>query len=277
MGSCAVNIPYMVGKEQDFLEDVAVITGSTIINNDGIGISLQDIQPEHFGTAVKVIVGEDETQIIGGGGTEEAIAKYKEQVVHKISMEESKHFQKIMKERLTRLNQIQAVIGVGGRTQAQIGENRDLIVDSLNSARAALEHGVLPGGGAAMFHASKLLPAYVHVDSVDENVGVKIFQDAMKEPLRRIITNAVGENSVGTISNKVDEQKNYLCGYNIKTEKVENMYEAGILDSYKVISGVLEDSVGLASMIIMTEVNVIKRKEYTPTPLSEHQKYREFF
>ena len=182
-----------------------------------------------------------------------------------------------MKERLTRLNQLQAVIGVGGGTEAQIGENRDLIVDSLNSARAALESGVLPGGGAAMFHASKLIPAYVDINSVEESLGIKIFQEAMQEPLRKIVSNAWGMEHVGHVVEKVNQTNNYLWGYNTKTEKVENMYDAGVLDSYKVIRGVLDDSVGLASLIIMTECNVIKRKEYTPTPLKEHQKYKGFF
>ena len=267
----------MVGKEEEFIEDIAVLTGATVLKNDGFKIGIKDAELKHFGSATKVIVGEDVTQIIGGGGKEEAIELHKNNIIYKAEKEESKHFKKILKERLTRLNQIQAVIGVGGGSEAQIGENRDLIVDSLNSARAALEKGVLPGGGSAMFHASKLLPAYVDIDSVEENLGVKIFQETMQLPLKKIISNFWGEEHVGNIVDKVNKSESYLCGYNIKTEKIENMYEAGVLDSYKVIRGVLDDSVGLASLIIMTEWNIIKRKEYTPTPLKEHQKYREFF
>lgn len=243
----------MAGKEEDFLEDVAVITGSKLIKNDGISEGFEDITLEHFGSAQKVHIGEFDTQIIGGAGTEEQLKLHIKNIQYDIEKEDSKHFKKIMKERITRLNQTQAVIGVGGESEVVIGENRDLIVDSLNSARASLESGVLPGGGTALYHASKLIPVYTTVDMAQENVGVKIFQEALREAIERIIGNAIGYEHVGHIIEKIDETSDFLVGYNVRTQKVENMMEAGVVDSYKVIKTIIEDSTTLSNLIIMTE------------------------
>lgn len=253
LGSCAVNIPFLAGKEDDFFEDVAVVTGATIIKDDGIGIGIPEIELQHFGSATKVIVTEDSTQIIEGAGTEESVEKHLNTLKYQIEKEESKHFKKVMIERLTRLNQLQATIYVGGVSEVEIGENRDLIVDSLNSARAALENGILPGGGAAMFHASKLLPIYSNIELAEENVGVQIFREAMQEAMKKIIINSVGEERVGYILEQVEQQESYMVGYNCRTEKIEDMYEAGIVDSFKVIQNVIEDAVRLSTMVIMVE------------------------
>ena len=277
LGTCAVNIPYMVGKEEDFLQDIAVITGAQMLKNDGFIDGIDDLKISHFGSATKVIVSQNNTQIIGGGGTQEELEAHKNFIMDQMNREDSKHFHRIMRDRLTRLNNLQAVIGVGGETQARIGENRDLIVDALNSARASLESGILPGGGVSLYHASKLIPVYTEVDMVDENSGIYIFQESLRESVRKIITNAVGEEHVGAIVDKIDSSNDFHVGYNVKTEKIENMVEAGVVDSYKVIKSIIEDSVALANLIIMTECNVIKRKNYTPEPLEEHMKYREFF
>ncbi|CAI2363503.1 unnamed protein product [Moneuplotes crassus] len=274
---CAINVPYMVGKEQDYLEDLAVITGATILKNDNMVDGIEQVKLEHFGSAAKVIISELKTQFIKGAGTDKEIDKHMEVIKARIEQEPSKHFKKIMRDRFTKLNQLQATIYVGGTTDVEQGEIRDLIVDSLNSARAALEHGILPGGGAAMYHASKLLPVYTNIEMFEESVGLKIFQDSMQLAIRKVIENSVGEDLVGHYLQEINKKENYLYGYNCKTEKVENLYEAGILDSYKVISSVIEDASRLATMVIMVECNVVKMKNYTPMPVSEHQNYREFF
>ena len=254
LGSCAVNIPFMAGKEEEFIQDIAVICGAKIIKNDGMSsYSLDNISFDMFGSAAKVHISEGQTQIIGGAGTSEELDKHRGLIQHQIEHEESKHFKKIMRDRLTRLNQMQAIIGVGGETEAVIGENRDLIVDSLNSARASLESGVLPGGGISLYHASKLLPVYADIAKADENVGIKIFQESLTECVRKIIGNAIGEERVGRVLEKIDAENDYLSGYNVRSEKIENMIEAGVLDSYKVIKSVIEDSVNLSNMVIMTE------------------------
>lgn len=204
--SCAINVPYMAGKELDWLEDIAVITGAKLLRNDGLNIGIQDAKLEHFGSAAKIIISDTTTQIIKGGGTEEEIEKHKEVISHRIETEESKHFKKIMRDRLTRLNQLQATIYVGGATEAEQGEQRDIIVDSLNSARAALEFGILPGGGTAMYQASKLLPIYLDIENFEENIGVKIFQQALQEGIKRIIGNSKGEDKVGSILDRIEEK-----------------------------------------------------------------------
>ena len=253
LGCCAVNVPYAVGYEEQSLEDIAVLTGATLVKNDGLKDNLRDIGMEYFGTASKVIIGQDQTQIIGGQGNAEAIEEYKKNLEYDIQQEPSKHFKKIKSDRLMRLNQIQATIMVGGSGDAEMGEERDLIVDSLNSARAALETGILPGGGAALFHASKLLEVYSDVDKEEENIGIKAFKEALQQPIRKIIGNSIGEDHVGYIIQQIEKEVSYMHGYNCRTEQIEDMYEAGVVDSYKVISSIIEDSTRLAIMIIMTE------------------------
>jgi chaperonin GroEL len=212
--SCAVNVPYMAGKELDWLEDIAVVTGAKLLRDDGLAEGIADVKFEHFGSAAKIIISESTTQIIKGGGTEEEIEKHKEIILHRIDTEESKHFKKIMRDRLTRLNQLQATIYVGGATEAEQGEQRDIMVDSLNAARAALEFGILPGGGTAMYQASKLIPVYLDIDNFEENLGVQIFQEALQEGIKRIIGNSQGDDKVGFILEQIQEKGSYLYGYN---------------------------------------------------------------
>ena len=211
LGSCAINVPFMVGKEEDFLQDIAVVTGATILKNDNMAYGIDDIKFEHFGSAAKVIIGEDKTQIIKGAGTDQDIENHKEIIQSRIENEDSKHFKKIMRDRLTRLNQLQATIYVGGSSELEQGEIRDLMVDSLNSARAALENGILPGGGAAMFHASKLLPVYSDIELLEEKVGITIFQEAMQEAIRKIISNAEGNEKVGSLIEAIEKKGNLEC------------------------------------------------------------------
>lgn len=196
----------MAGKEQDFLEDLAVITGSTILKNDNMVDGIEKVKLEHFGSAAKVIISEFKTQFIKGSGTEEEVERHKEVIKARIEQEPSKHFKKIMSDRLTKLNQLQATIYVGGASEVEQGEIRDLIVDSLNSARAALEHGILPGGGTAMYHASKLLPVYTSIEMFEESIGLKIFQESMQLAIKKIIGNSVGEDLVDHYLEEIDKK-----------------------------------------------------------------------
>jgi chaperonin GroEL len=192
----------MAGQEEHYLKDIAVVTGATLIKNDDLLNSLKEVKFSDFGSAQKVIIDEENTQIIGGEGSQSEIEAHLASIVKYISSEESKNSRKIAQERLTRLNQIQATIYVGGTGEAEQGENRDLIVDALNSARAALESGILPGGGSAMFHASRLLEMVTEVNE-DEKVGVKVFKEAMEQPIRNIVGNSIGEEHVGHILEKI--------------------------------------------------------------------------
>lgn len=205
----------MVGQEEHYLKDIAVMTGATIIKNDGLLNSIKEVKLSDFGTATKVVIDEDNTQIIGGGGSQSEIDAHLASISEYIASEESKNSRKIAQERLTRLNQIQATIYVGGNGDAEQGENRDLIVDALNSARAALESGILPGGGSAMFHASRLLEMVTEVNE-EERVGVKVFREAMEQPIRHIVGNSIGEEHIGSTLEEIISfsRSNPVFGFN---------------------------------------------------------------
>ena len=179
--------------------------------------------------------------------------------------------------RLASLTGKLAVIALGGRSEVEVGESRDRFVDTLNAARSALEGGVLPGGGAALFHGARLARS-VQVENADERRGAEIFAEVLEQPMRRIISNSIGGGAaVGRIVERVRANEDFWAGFDVRNEEVVDMYEAGVVDSLKVVKSVVSDALGLATLVVMTECAVVKAKSYTPLPLEHYQERRELF
>lgn len=178
---CAVNIPWMANIQKEILKDIALATGATLIDNE-YGIKLSEVTLDHFGSAKKIAVDMNFTHIIGGSGKQEVIDERLKEITSVIAAEHSPNMKVIHRDRLARLRAKVAEIEVGGSTDAEKGEVRDLIIDSLNSAKSAIQHGVLPGGGVALYQASKILegglPHLVKEES--ERLGVKVMQEALR-------------------------------------------------------------------------------------------------
>lgn len=180
----AVNMPWTGGVEKENLNDVAIITGATIIDN-GYGIKLEDVEMKHFGRAKFIKVNEFETSIVDGAGDKDAFEEHVISIKKQIDEEEKQQLKGVHRERLARLTQKIAEIWVGGSSQVEKGEERDLIVDAINSAKSAVQHGVLPGGGIALYHASKLLEDGLPdlLSDSSERIGAQILGQAMKTPI----------------------------------------------------------------------------------------------
>ena len=198
------------------LTDIAIATGATVIDNE-YHIKLEDVKLEHFGSAKKIAVDMNMTHIVGGSGQESAVQDRIRDIAKVIASETSPNMKNVHRDRLTRLNAKVAEIEVGGRTESQKGEIRDLIVDALNSAKSAMINGVLPGGGVALYQASKVLESGLPhlVQEESERLGVKVMEQALKQPIRHIIENKTGENC-GYILEKIESEGNFFAGYDVK-------------------------------------------------------------
>lgn len=239
--SCAVNVPFLAGVEKENLKDIAAMTGATLVDNERFGLMLENLELKHLGSANNVRVDAEFTHIVGGSHTEEALQTRIEEIKRTIEREDSIHIKGVHKERLARMTSKIAEIQIGGGTDVERGEERDLIVDALNSARSALEHGILPGGGTALYQASKLLESGLpHLVGNDksEQIGVRVLQHALQQPIRRLIENKTALNST-TILRKLDsmyDEGELLAGWDVEKEKlIDDMVTHGIVDSFKVV------------------------------------------
>lgn len=186
----------------------------------------------------------------------------------------------VHKERLARMKAKVAEIQIGGATEVEQGEERDVIVDALNSAKAAMEHGVLPGGGVALYQASKLLESGLPKLASDpyEQIGVKILSEALKRPIKLLIENKTG-SSAAHIMDKIEQntENHMFCGYDVKDEKLVDVVDQGVVDSFTIVKTYLQDSVSLSGMLLTTETLVVKDKNYEPLSLKHYQDRRDFF
>lgn len=179
----------------------------------------------------------------------------------------------VHRERLARMQANIAEIQIGGSSDVERGEERDIIVDALNSAKSAMQHGVLPGGGVALFQAAKLLEDGLPslTDDASERVAVRILSEALKEPMRQIIINKTGNSPESIIEQMTrEEHGGFFTGYDAKNDRIVDMVEAGIVDSLLVVQTYLQDAVTLAGMLLTTEAVIYKEKAYTPLPLKHY-------
>lgn len=257
----ACKAPGFGDRRKDMLEDIAILTGGTVISTDK-GMKIEDATLEMLGTAEKVTMNKETTTIVDGAGNKEAIAARIAQIRAGIESAKSDYDREKLQERLAKLSGGVAVLYVGAATEVEMKEKKDRVDDALAATRAAVEEGIIPGGGVAYIRAVAALEN-MKGDNDDQTTGIQIVKRAIEEPLRQIVNNAGGEGSV--IVNKVKESKGNI-GYNARDDKFEDMLEAGIIDPTKVARVALENASSIASMFLTTECVLAEKKSENPVP-----------
>jgi chaperonin GroEL len=244
----AVKAPGFGDRRKAMLEDLAILTGGTVISEER-GLTLENASLDYLGSAEKIEVDKDNTTIINGGGRKEDIKARVSQIRAQIEASTSDYDKEKMQERLAKLAGGVAVLYVGAPTEMEMKEKKDRVDDALAATRAAVEEGIVPGGGVALIRCLDALEKIKGVNE-DENTGIAIVKRAVEEPLRQIVANAGGEGAV--VVQKVKEGKNDF-GYNARTDVYENLYKAGIIDPTKVTRIAIENAASIASMLLTTE------------------------
>jgi len=247
----AVKAPGFGDRRKAILEDIAVLTGATVISEE-VGLSLEGVTEEHLGTAKRIEIGKDNTTIIDGAGAKNNIKARISQIKTQIEVTSSDYDKEKLQERLAKLSGGVAVIKVGAATEVEMKEKKDRVDDALHATRAAVEEGVVPGGGVALIRAISSLKS-LKGDNSDQDVGISICKRALEEPLRQIVSNGGGEASV--VLNEVLKGKANF-GYNATTEKYGDMLKMGILDPTKVTRAALQHAASISGLMITTEAMV---------------------
>ena len=255
----AVKAPGFGDRRKAMLEDIAILTGGTVISEER-GFKLENATLEMLGTAEKVTIDKDNTTIVNGAGQKENITARVNQIKAQIESTTSDYDKEKLQERLAKLAGGVAVLYVGAASEVEMKEKKDRVDDALHATRAAVEEGIIPGGGVALVRACDALEN-LEGDNADETTGIQIVTRAVEEPLRQIVANAGNEGSV--IVAKVKEGKDDF-GYNAKKEVFENMFEAGIIDPTKVTRVALENAASVAGMLLTTECVLADIPEENP-------------
>jgi chaperonin GroEL len=247
----AVKAPGFGDRRKAMLEDIAVLTGGQVISED-LGIKLENVTIEMLGKAKKVVVNKDDTTVVDGGGAKKDIEARIGQIRKQIEDTTSDYDREKLQERLAKLAGGVAVIKVGGATEVEVKERKDRVDDALNATRAAVEEGIVAGGGVALLRAAFKLN--IKGDNDDQNVGIRIVQRALESPIRQIVENAGVEGSI--VVGKLRESKDDNFGFNAQTEEYVDMLKAGIIDPVKVVRIALQDAASVAGLIITTEASI---------------------
>ncbi|MBJ2183665.1 MAG: chaperonin GroEL [Muribaculaceae bacterium] len=256
---CAVKAPGFGDRRKEMLEDIAILTGGTVISEEK-GMQLATATMQDLGTAVKVTINKENTTIVNGGGSQDAIAKRVAQIKAQIDTTTSDYDREKLHERLAKLAGGVAVLHIGAPSEVEMKEKKDRVDDALSATRAAIAEGIVPGGGVAYIRALSALDS-LKGDNDDEQTGIAIVQRAIEEPLRQIARNAGVEGAV--VVQKVREgQGDY--GYNARTDSYENLLSAGVIDPAKVTRVALENAASIAGMFLTTECVIADIKEETP-------------
>jgi chaperonin GroEL len=248
----AVKAPGFGDRRKAMLEDIAVLTGGQVISED-LGIKLENVTLNMLGRAKKVSIDKDDTTIVDGAGSKKEIEARTGQIRKQIEDTTSDYDREKLQERLAKLAGGVAVIRVGGATEIEVKEKKDRVDDALNATRAAVEEGIVPGGGAALLYATRALDG-VKGANADQNAGVAIVRKALEAPVRQIVRNAGGEGSI--VVGKMLEQKDNKFGFNAQTDEYVDMIKAGIVDPAKVVRTALQDAASVAGLLITTEAMI---------------------
>jgi chaperonin GroEL len=252
----AVKAPGFGDRRKEMLQDLAILTGGSVISEEQ-GRKLDDATIEDLGRAEKITINKDNTTIVNGAGDSAAIAARVSQIKVQIENTTSDYDREKLQERLAKLSGGVAVLYIGAATEVEMKEKKDRVDDALHATRAAVEEGIVPGGGVSLIRAIAGLEN-LKGENEDENTGIQIVRRALEEPLRQIVANAGGEGSI--VVQKVMEGKDDF-GYNARTEKYENLIAAGVIDPKKVSRVALENAASIASMILTTECVLSEIKE----------------
>ena len=251
----AVKAPGFGDRHKAMMEDIAVLTGGQVISVE-MGTKLENVTMDMLGSARKVTITKDDTTIIDGAGAKDAIAARVNQIRAQIEETTSDYDKEKLQERLAKLAGGIAVIRVGGATEIEVKERKDRVDDALNATRAAVQEGVVPGGGVALVHAGKVL-ATLKGENGDQNAGIKIVRRAIQAPLRQIAENAGVDGSV--VVGKVIENESRSFGFDAQAEEYVDMLKAGVIDPTKVVRIALENAASIAGLLITTEAMVAQK------------------
>lgn len=257
----AVKAPGFGDRRKEMLEDIAILTGGVVISEEK-GYKLEDTTLEMLGEAEKISIDKENTTIVSGKGKKENIQARVNQIKAQIEASTSDYDKEKLQERMAKLAGGVAVIYVGAASEVEMKEKKDRFDDALAATRAAIEEGIIPGGGVALIRASENLNK-IKCDNEDQEIGVAIVKRALEEPLRQIVNNAGKEGSV--VVNKVKEGKEDF-GFNAATEVYENLHDAGVIDPTKVTRIALENAASIAGMLLTTECVLSEHKEENPAP-----------
>jgi chaperonin GroEL len=253
---CAVKAPGFGDRRKEMLEDLAVLTGGVVITEEK-GMKLEDTTLEMLGQADKITIDKEKTTVVAGAGSEEAIKNRVGQIKKQIETTTSDYDKEKLQERLAKLAGGVAVLYIGAASEVEMKEKKDRVDDALHATRAAVEEGIVPGGGVAYIRSIASLEGFTG-ENEDETTGIEIVKRAIQEPLRQIVFNAGKEGAV--VVQKVSEGKDDF-GYNARTDVYENLYEAGVIDPAKVTRIALENAASIAGMFLTTECVLVDEKE----------------
>ncbi|WFP61771.1 MULTISPECIES: chaperonin GroEL [unclassified Mesorhizobium] len=258
----AVKAPGFGDRRKAMLEDIAILTGGTAISED-LGIKLENVTLEMLGRAKKVVVEKENTTIVDGAGKKEEIQGRVTQIKAQIEETTSDYDREKLQERLAKLAGGVAVIRVGGSTEVEVKERKDRVDDAMHATRAAVEEGILPGGGVALLRAAKALDA-VAVDNPDQRYGVDIVRRAIEAPARQIAENSGAEGSI--IVGKLREKTDFAYGWNAQTGQYGDLYSQGVIDPAKVVRTALQDAASVAGLLVTTEAMVAEKPKKEAAP-----------
>jgi chaperonin GroEL len=259
----AVKAPGFGDRRKAMLEDIAVVTGGQVISED-LGIKLENVKLNMLGSAKNVKIDKDNTTIIDGAGKKADIQARVNQIKAQIEETTSDYDKEKLQERLAKLAGGVAVIRVGGATEVEVKERKDRVDDALNATKAAVEEGIIPGGGTALLYAIKALKD-VTGENDDQNQGIAIVRRAIQYPIRQIVSNAGQEASI--VVGKLAEQKSNTYGYNAQTGEYQDFIEAGIIDPTKVVRVALQNAASVAGLLITTEAMITDRPKKESAPM----------
>ncbi len=259
LNACAIKAPGFGDRRKAMLEDIAILTGGRVISED-LGIKLENVRIEDLGRAKKVVVDKDNTTIIEGAGKRADIEGRVRQIRAQIEETTSDYDSEKLQERLAKLVGGVAVIKVGAATETELKEKKARVEDAMHATRAAVEEGIVPGGGVTFIRAQKAL-AQFRLDDEDEQTGANIVRRALEEPLRQIAENAGQEGSI--VVEKVRAESNANFGFNAATEKYEDLVKAGVIDPTKVARTALQNAASIAGLLLTTEAVVAEAPEET--------------
>ncbi|KAK6138494.1 hypothetical protein DH2020_027770 [Rehmannia glutinosa] len=252
---CAVKAPGFGENRKSSLQDLAVLTGGQVITEE-LGMNLDDVELDMLGSCKKVTISKDDTVILDGAGEKKSIEERCEQIRSTIELSTSDYDKEKLQERLAKLSGGVAVLKIGGASEAEVGEKKDRVTDALNATKAAVEEGIVPGGGVALLYASKELDK-LPTTNFDQKIGVQIIQNALKTPVHTIASNAGVEGAV--VVGKLLESDNPDLGYDAAKGEYVDMVKAGIIDPLKVIRTALVDAASVSSLMTTTEAIVVEQ------------------
>jgi chaperonin GroEL len=259
----AVKAPGFGDRRKAMLEDIAILTGGQLISED-LGIKLENVTLAMLGRAKKVIIEKEKTTVVGGAGKRKEIDARVGQIKAQIEETTSDYDKEKLQERLAKLAGGVAVIRVGGATEVEVKEKKDRVEDALNATRAAVEEGIVPGGGVALLRAKKAVGRITN-DNADVQAGINIVLKALEAPMRQIAENSGVEGSI--VVGKIMDNKSETYGFDAQKEEYVDMVEAGIIDPAKVVRAALQDAASVAGLLVTTEAMVAEApKKQTPPP-----------